>query len=291
VKVLELYAGIGGFSAAAQPYDLEIIAAVDASQHALEALHHNFGHAIHQISLMGDVAAKLRDFDAEMWWMSPPCTPHTRRGLKKDLDDPRAETFEATLAALEKVRPPLVGFENVEGFVGSDAQRRLHEAFDVAGYQFAEVVVCASALGMPNRRPRYYAAAALGFMPEFNIVSRARRPLAEFIVTPSDPKYVPEHIQDKYGGAMLRVKADDPEAETACFTSAYGQSWVFSGSYLETSDGLRLFGDQEIAALLGFSADFCFPHHFGRRQRWKLLGNSLSIPAVREVLRALRIAA
>ncbi len=290
MKALELYAGIGGFSAAAAGFDVDVVGAVDASQHALEALHYNFGHPTHQISLMGDVAAKLSGLEADMWWMSPPCTPHTRRGLKKDLEDPRAATFEATLTALETVRPSLVGFENVEGFVDSDAHERLHEAFETAGYQFAERVICSTELGVPNRRPRYYAAAALDFAPEFDLTDVERRQLVSFIDPPADPKFVPEHVQEKYGGALLRVREEDPDAETACFTSAYGQSWVFSGSYLDTEDGLRLFGDTEIAALLGFPADFHFPDHFGRRQRWKLLGNSLSIPAVREVLKALRIA-
>lgn len=290
MRALELYAGIGGFSAASAGFDIEVIGAADASQHALEVLHHNFGHPTHQISLMGDVSAKLDGLEADLWWMSPPCTPHTRRGLKKDLEDPRAATFEATLSALESLRPALVGFENVEGFVGSDAQSRLHEAFEVGGYRFAERVICSTELGMPNRRPRYYAAAALDFLPTFELPSVPSRELQAFIDPPQDPKFVPDRIQDKYGGALLRVRANDPTAETACFTSAYGQSWVFSGSYLETDEGLRLFGDKEIAGLLGFPSTFEFPTHFGRRQRWKLLGNSLSIPAVRQVLKALRIA-
>ena len=74
---------------------------------------------------------------------------------------------------------------------------------------------------------------------------------------------------------------------TACFTSAYGRSPVRSGSYLATAAGIRRFSPAEILRLLGFPADYELPPEMTLRNAWRLVGNSLSVPAVRTVLAAI----
>jgi tRNA (cytosine38-C5)-methyltransferase len=102
--------------------------------------------------------------------------------------------------------------------------------------------------------------------------------------------------------------------QSCCFTKAYGHHVEGAGSFLQqavhesaASVGeefrqalrlqprpagpcplsrlhLRYFSDAEIARLLGFPATFRFPDDVPRKQRNRLLGNSLSVTVVAELL-------
>jgi len=61
---------------------------------------------------------------------------------------------------------------------------------------------------------------------------------------------------------------------------------MHAGSYLRCGDRVRRFAPEEIARLLHFPPAFRFPGTVLLRKRWHLLGNSLSVAAVRDVLRA-----
>jgi len=92
---------------------------------------------------------------------------------------------------------------------------------------------------------------------------------------------------DRYCDAMDRVSATNESAATACFAASYGKAIVRSGSYLETEKGHRRFSPREVARLLGFRDDFRLPDTLSFQRQWHLLGNSLSLPAVRHVLNGL----
>jgi DNA (cytosine-5)-methyltransferase 1/tRNA (cytosine38-C5)-methyltransferase len=61
---------------------------------------------------------------------------------------------------------------------------------------------------------------------------------------------------------------------------------MHAGSYLHCGDEVRRFAPEEIVRLLHFPDGFRFPAALPLRRRWHLVGNSLSVAAVREVLRA-----
>ena len=91
-------------------------------------------------------------------------------------------------------------------------------------------------------------------------------------------------LLERYAAAVEIVDADDPLALTSCFTSGYGRSVVRSGSYLRTRWGARRFSPPEILRLLGFPPGFGLPVGLTVHEAWRLVGNSLSVPAVRWVL-------
>jgi DNA (cytosine-5)-methyltransferase 1/tRNA (cytosine38-C5)-methyltransferase len=101
---------------------------------------------------------------------------------------------------------------------------------------------------------------------------------------PAKELWISPDLAQRYRGAMHVMDAADRRSVCSCFTSAYGQSHIRSGSYLQTAAGLRRFSPGEILRLLGFPAGFELPESLTLRQGWKLVGNSLSIFAVRAVL-------
>jgi hypothetical protein len=282
----------------------EIVAAVDVDRRALTVYAANFPHPTVPRNLDRVTAGELAAFAADLWTLSPPCQPYTRRGSRRDLDDPRAASLVALLAALAALaddpaaRPSYLFLENVPGFATSRAHVLLTGTLERAGYTWRETLLCPSDLGWPNRRNRFYLLAAHRdaepLRPEAPVEAVYGEVSVADLVDPArhgDPALaVDPDLARRYAGALdvVRPSSTDPaDAVTACFTSAYGRSPVRSGSYLALENGrLRRFHPREVLALLGFPPTCRLPTDLSLRNGWHLAGNSLSLPAVRWVLGA-----
>lgn len=302
MRIVELYCGIGGVSAALEgprrAGHADVVAAVDVNTVALGVYRHNFCEPADDCSWTRSIESlsprRLEDWEADLWWASPPCQPFTRRGLQKGLDDPRAQTFLALLDHLAAVRPATFAMENVVGFETSAARGRLVEVLQTNGYSdFRERILCPSDFGLPNRRPRYYAVASRRGLGDLEAPKISKRSLADLLAD-SEPsaataealRLSPQHLK-RYDGALHIVSRHDPQAVTGCFTSAYGRSHVRSGSFLRYDDdpgAVRRFTPQEILRLLDFPATFTLPPDLPLKNAWRLVGNSLSLAPVRHVL-------
>jgi site-specific DNA-cytosine methylase len=291
LRALELYCGIGGCAAALAggTAAVEVVAAVDIHRVALSVYRHNFPHPTVAATLEGLPRERLAAWGADLWWLSPPCQPFTRRGLGRDDTDPRSRGLLALLPHLAALRPLHLALENVPGFEGSRTHARLKAVLAEAGYEVAEHLLCPSEYGLPNRRRRFYLAASRRGLAPLAPPPRPALPsptLAELLDPDPDPELtVDPALADRYRHALDVVEASDPAAVTACFTAAYGRSPVRSGSYLALpGGGLRRFSPAEILRLLGFPESFRLPPGLPRANAWRLVGNSLALPAVKAVL-------
>lgn len=286
-RVLELFAGIGGL-AAAWP-EATITAAVDINQTAAELYRRNFLHPYVVESLEAWSPQRWQACSAEVWWLSPPCQPFTRRGQRRDIADPRTAGLMRVIEALGWSQPQTVAVENVLGFEQSQAFQRLVEQLERHRYHWQTCELCPTQLGWPNRRPRFYLLAdrrelnAWRPLPDLSLTLQALLPNSPQAVTENRQLEVPIEILERYISALDRVDWGEPAAVTACFAASYGKTWLQAGSYLATASGYRRFAPHEIARLLGFSERFQLDT-VGLRSAWKLLGNSLSLASVRYVL-------
>ena len=297
IRALELFCGIGGFAAAVAGSDVRVVAALDQNPAALAVYRHNFpDHPVRQVDLERVSAWELTSPSANLWWMSPPCQPYCERGSRRDLDDPRARSLVRLLELLETVPleklPEHLALENVAGFADSQARQRLLPLLESRGYRIMERHLCPTELGVPSRRPRYSLLATRG---EFAPAPRRERPsrrLSSYLdfgvgaPLPSPLRVTPDIIE-RFGSGLRILDPADSAAYTTCFTSGYGKSIVNSGSYLRHGCGVRYFSPEEVARLLHFPDWFGFPPEVQLRKRWHLIGNSLSLAAVREVLHSL----
>ncbi len=285
MNVLELFSGIGGLAEAAS--DHRIVAAVDHDRRAQQVYAANFAHRREVKNLVSVKAPWLAAFDADLWWMSPPCAPHGVRGNREDLADPRSAAFRNLLRLLPEVRPRAVALENVPGFAGSAAHAAFREATDAAGLVHREErEICPTSLGIPGVRRRFYAVASrdplhVGPRPVHTVR------LADLLGADRPELAVPPDVLDRFGDAFHRVDPDDARAVAACFTRAYGTSPVYAGSYLVRGEGVRYFSPEEIARLHGHRADWSVAG-LPVRDAWKVVGNGLSVHVVRWVLSWLR---
>ncbi|KAJ2187701.1 hypothetical protein EV181_002609 [Coemansia sp. RSA 532] len=118
------------------------------------------------------------------------------------------------------------------------------------------------------------------------------RQIKEFMESLSDAEaanyQISQKVLDKHGYVHDVVTPLD--YRTCCFTKGYTHYAEGTGSILQTSgvvgkdpmtvENTRYFTPREVANLMGFPAEFSFSDITSNRQRYRLLGNSLSVSVV-----------
>ncbi len=220
--------------------------------------------------------------------MSPPCTPYSRRGNRRDAEDPRAASLLHLLKLMQTLKPHTVFVENVEGFSASQVHSLMVGTFKTLGMNLKEFNLCPTMFGIPMRRPRYFAVASHDNISDLPIERHRQVPLTEFLLGSSTDSelIVPSDITSKYQAVLNIVDPNDDDATLICFTSGYYRCHKASGSLLKTGDEqIRRVSPQEMLRLYGFSENFEFPHQLTLPQQWKLLGNSVETRCVKHLLR------
>ena len=293
-RVLELFCGIGGAATAMRSTSARVVASVDINELAVGVLQANADHAVHikEIESLSD--DWFEQIDADLWWASPPCQPFTRRGNRRGEADPRASPFLQLIKRIARLRPRMVAIENVPGFETSTVADRLRNTLTACGYDWREALLCPTELGIPNRRLRYYLVASQNRLRDFssNVELQRDRTLASFVRPldqtgcSSDELFIDSNLLEQYESAIDVVDANEGDSVASCFTSAYGRSHVRSGSFLRTSNGVRRFAPCEVLDFLGFPIDYSWLENLSIQNKWRLAGNSLSVPAIRYIMQA-----
>ncbi len=276
LRVLELFSGIGGWRYALGTRG-EVLAAYDISPAANATYTLNHGTAPRARELATVPSAELAGLGADTWLMSPPCQPFCRMGAHRDLEDRRSRAFLRLVDLLREAPPRHLVLENVVGFSGSDAHALLTEGLRGQGFRWTELQLCPSRFGLPNQRPRVFIVASRGNLRTPEPPDLEAGTVGDFLDAVEDPAlYLDEDTLARHWLGLDLVRAEDHR--TACFIGGYGRRLVGSGSFLRTPRGTRRFSAAEVARLLGLPAGFRFPEGVSPEARYKLLGNSLSIP-------------
>ena len=293
VRAIEFFAGIGGFACAAEqawPHLQLEVTAIDIDHDARTVYQLNHHHRYVTAEIQSLSTSTLAQMAADMWWLSPPCQPYSRRGQQRDIDDPRAASLLVLVKQIEQLRPRMLALENVQGFEDSRAFDRLNEVLNQCGYFSMSKQLCPTEMGWPNRRPRFYLLASLEPLRAWDPLPRYEVSLSQLIEHAefdAQDCLVDGELVERFSIGMDRVDPLQAGCVSACFGSSYGKSLLHAGSYCQHGSTWRRFAPVEVARLLGFPRTFALPKEMTNRRLWKLLGNSLSIPAVEYVLRHL----
>ena len=288
-RAVEFFAGMGGFSTAWPEVDVAV--GIDIHQRAAEVYTANNSHPFWIREIESISAEELLGLRANLWWMSPPCQPYTLRGLRRDVDDPRARSLLRLMDLIGACAPEFVVIENVLGFSVSTAHALLTKQLETYGYRWQSIELCPTQMNWPNKRPRFYLMASRGadLIPWRDLPVYSCR-TADLIDSEVEIQVVAtELLMNAATIAEIEEAIDrcdrNSARATACFASSYGRALLNSGSYLQLGAGrYRRFSPREVANLLGFPPHFILPPSLRTRELWKLLGNGLSLPAVRYVL-------
>jgi DNA (cytosine-5)-methyltransferase 1/tRNA (cytosine38-C5)-methyltransferase len=280
LRALELFSGLGGWSYALGARG-SVLAAFDISPVANATYLLNHGRAPQARELARIKPAEFRALGADTWLLSPPCQPFCRMGKGQGLADPRSRAFLHLLEVLREAPPERLALENVAGFLGSPAHELLCARLAEQGLHQLSYQLCPSGFGIPNLRPRVFILAARRPLAARAVPAIAPAALAGFLDPEEDPALYLEPGLRHGPGLDLAT----PESRrSACFIGGYGQRLVGSGSFLQTPRGIRRFSPAEIARLMGLPGSFRFPQCTSLEQRYRLLGNGLSLPVARWVL-------
>ena len=285
IQALEFYSGIGAFAQAAMRLNVSVAAAFDQSQWANETYQFNYGHRpiSRNLDSIGESAVPASD----LWWMSPPCTPFSRRGKQKDDVDNRARSFLRLIDLMKSKRPHFILIENVEGFIGSNVHKHLIERLNQYGYQFTEVRLCSSSFGVPMLRPRVFIVASLDglnldFAPPKSL---APSELDHYLFASGSDLHCDPEMLSRYEAVLNIVDPKLPGSYLICFTSGYHRCRQASGSLITTGSGqTRFVAPAEILGLLGFDQKFSIPDTIPLEVAYKLVGNSVDVRAINYLL-------
>lgn len=276
MRVLELFSGLGGWRCALGDRG-GVVAAYDVSEAANATYALNHGEVPEARELATVPLAELAATGADTWLMSPPCQPFCRMGNHQGLEDRRSLAFLHLMEVFRQAAPDRLVLENVVGFLGSDAHALLSERVRTHGMHQLDLQACPSCFGWPNQRPRVFLVASRKPLKALPQPRLPPRPIAEFLDDLEDETlYLRASKDARHHQGLDLVKAGD--CRSACFIGGYGRRFVGSGSFLMTERGVRRFSPSEVARLLGLPEAFRFPEALSLEARYRLLGNSLSIP-------------
>src|SRR5688572_25303348 len=157
IRAVEFFSGIGAFAQAARSFPIEIVAAFDQGEDANAVYEHNFKLAPSSRNLDSIGATQIPD--AELWWLSPPCTPYTIRGAQRDDLDSRASSLKNLLSLVSDKMPSVIIVENVAAFQQSRMHKKLMQTLSGLNYQIRVESMCPSNFGIPMKRPRIFVVA------------------------------------------------------------------------------------------------------------------------------------
>lgn len=292
LRAIEFFSGMGSFAEACRDTSLQVVAAFDQNELANHVYEHNFGLSPRNSTLDSVQLSQIPE--ADIWWMSPPCTPYSVRGRRDDLKDPRAKSLIRLMQLFNEKQPEIIVLENVRGFQQSEAKKLVVETLNKNDYQMFEMLMCSTDFGVPMRRPRYF---LTGFHSSGiptnaeQLVDRSGSvvpiaPIKNFIDSNTSEELIMDRAEfQKYEAGLNVVSPHELDAICICFTKNYYRCKTASGSLLLMDDGqVRRFSSREILRLFGFSPQYNFSQSATEEQTTALLGNAVDVRMIRHLL-------
>ncbi|EPZ34169.1 S-adenosyl-L-methionine-dependent methyltransferase [Rozella allomycis CSF55] len=260
MRVLELFAGVGGMKIA---YQMAFSDDKESTFEPIEILPAAITvyntHSISKHRAKNIIGLKIHDVDNfDMWTMSPPCQPYTKQKSSKelDLDDKRSDCFMHLLTLLRGVskRPTYIIVENVAPFYVRNGQGRMEllKVLKDLNYNISEYIINPKdSLNIPNSRNRYYLLARLNKTFDNEILqtnlpeSKLKMEYSAFVrdyLLKNVPQECEITLSTKCKRGSLFDIVDLNSTSTMCFTKNYTKYAEGTGSVLKTSD-------QDIAAI------------------------------------------
>ncbi len=303
IRVVDLFAGIGGFHLAFNSFGADIIYASEWDKNAADVYYDNFG-----IKPTGDITKiDAKDIpDHDVLCAGFPCQAFSISGNQRGFEDSRGTLFFDVARIVAEKKPRLVFMENVKNFASHDKGKTLRvvkATMENLGYTFFHKVLNAADYGVPQSRNRIY---MLAFRNDLNITNfQFPQPIplnksVESILLPKEmtEKYtiirndiVMKNIKEKKSNKPLRLGIVNKGGQgeriystlgTAITLSAYGGGiGAKTGIYL-VDNKLRRLAPRECARLTGFPNTFRIADN--DNTAYKQFGNSVVIDVLQYII-------
>lgn len=168
INAVDLFCGAGGMSLGLQQAGIEVVAAFDAWDKAVDTYNHNIPGNHAQVLDLADIDLATQKVgsalgDGALWQTmvvgGPPCQDFSHSGNRQEGN--RAELTVSFAHIISNVRPDIFIMENVPRSLSSNAYTRASTILTDAGYTFVAHIFDASLYGVPQSRKRAFTVGAL----------------------------------------------------------------------------------------------------------------------------------
>lgn len=278
VRIVDLFAGIGGFHQAFHNLDAEVVFASEWEPHARKTYEENFRNISPSLfsenHFAGDITqvlpADLPDFDVVSGGF--PCQPFSHAGKRQGFDDEkgRGNLFFTIANIIREKQPKAFFLENVRGLLTHDGGNTfliIQKMIEDLGYSFHWKLIKASDFNVPQHRPRVFMVGFRADIDDSQFTFPTAVPLSNTISVVLGGKVTTPAGLDRTVGFTLRVGGRRSGVHDR-------RNW---DGYIV--DGVaRYITVDEARKMQGLPETFRFP--VSDSQAFKQLGNSVAVPAI-----------
>lgn len=211
MKIISLFAGVGGFDLGMIRAGHKIVWANDIFTDACATYKKNIGDHIHCEDITKVSFKNLPKADVIIGGF--PCQGFSLANMKRKRDDPRNLLYLEYLRALEEIKPKYFFAENVRGILSLDGGKvfkKILEDFSNTGYHVQYQLINAADFGVPQNRYRviiFGVRQDQKYIPEFKLLpthGKGRIPFntigkaLEKIPEPEDKHNLANHVYSKF---------------------------------------------------------------------------------------------
>lgn len=286
LRVVELFAGIGGFGLALERLGHKIVFANEYNQYAADIYDAHFTLSIDRRDITTVPAEDIPDHDLLVGGV--PCQPFSSAGRHGGFEDTRGTLFFDLARIAERRQPRYIIIENVPGLLSHDAGRTFQTILGVLadlGYRVQWQVLRSSDFGVPQNRLRLYLVAHLSSQPRPEIFPLVGAERQDYAPRGDEQPAAEIFIATRHLGRNGHLTA------AICPTIQASET-----PHIITGDGrIRRLTEEEAEVLQSFPAGFT---QTGRRpdgttyaipsgQRYKCLGNAVTVNTVEAIVKRL----
>jgi len=304
MRVIDLFAGLGGFSEGAEAAGCSVVWAGNHWRQAVDVHASNHPATAH-------VCQDLQQADwstvpaHDLLLASPACQGHSKaRGKDRAHHDANRSTAWAVVSALEFHAPAFAVIENVPDFARWKLFPAWCAALQALGYAVAPHLVDAADHGVPQNRVRVLIVLTKSKHPlHLRLPKRDHVAAANFIDFEAG-RWTPINRAGRSTATLARIEAGRARHGGRFLAPFYGSGSGLTGRCLSRpvgtittrdrwavidGDRMRMMSVPECRAAMGFRADYRLPDK--ARDAVVMLGNAVCPPVARDVIAALRVAA
>lgn len=319
-KAIDLFCGAGGSSYGARQAGVEVVAAWDLWQPAVDTFNTNFGLGrarCEDIFTLDPQTIYEEIGEIDLILASPECTNHSKAKGNGIRCERSRETALEVLRFARVFRPKWIVIENVIEMQDWWRHQELTSQLEELGYKYIEVKLNSENFGVPQSRKRLFLICSLTGQPEKPKPLNRKTKVAKDIISKSEYRLNPLRTERRAKATLAKVdyaieqmQSEGKELEPFLIVY-YGSAkeggnggwqdlnrplrtittldrfgYVVPGS-MRIDDQIRMLQPQELKRAMGYGHDFCFAEGLTRRDKVKLMGNGVCPPVMEAVVRSL----
>lgn len=320
IRAIDLFCGAGGSSYGARLAGVEVVAAFDYWQPAVDTYNANFGEGKARCEDIFELDPEiLRDEigDIDLILASPECTNHSKAKGKGERCERSRETALEVVRFARVFKPKWIVIENVVEMQEWSRHQELKQRLAELGYNFIEAKLNAQDFSVPQSRNRLFLLCSVIDKPQKPEQSQARVKTARDIVSKNTYKLNPLRTERRAKATLAKadyaidqMQKEDKELQPFLIVY-YGSAkeggnggWQELDRPLRTittldrfgyvipgrtrdEDKMRMLQPEELKLAMGFGDDFSFAEGLSRRDKIKLMGNGVCPPVMQAIVESL----